>query len=126
MLMPPDRPSGGLVLRFEDAKESTMIDIRHLGAAPDYTEKDFDVALIRTHALTLASEALREAQVDLARVERITAIRRLTASGVTSLNSSSRFASDGNSGFQVLWEDGERVFCRGKIGRASCRERGGI
>jgi PAS domain S-box-containing protein len=28
------------------------------------------------------------------------------------LNSSSRFASDGNSGFQVLWEDGERVFCR--------------
>src|SRR6266702_1441510 len=31
----------------------------------------------------------------------------------TSLNSSSRFACDGNSGFQVLWEDGERVFCRG-------------
>jgi len=29
------------------------------------------------------------------------------------LNPSSRFASDGNSGFQVLWEDGERVFCRG-------------
>ena len=31
----------------------------------------------------------------------------------TSLNPSSRFASGGNSGLQVLWEDGERVFCRG-------------
>src|SRR5713101_3825837 len=90
-----------------------MIDTGHLGAAPDYTEKDFDVALIRTHALTLASEALREAQVDLAHVERITTIRRLTASGVTSLNSSSGFASEGYGGFQVLWEDGEHVFCRG-------------
>jgi hypothetical protein len=60
-----------------------MIYIRHLGAAPDDTEKDFDVALIRTHALKLASEALREAQVDLAHVERITTIRRLTARGVT-------------------------------------------
>ena len=29
------------------------------------------------------------------------------------MNSSSRFASDGNSGFEVVWEDGERVFCRG-------------
>jgi hypothetical protein len=28
------------------------------------------------------------------------------------LNSSSRSASDGNSGLQVLWEDAERVFCR--------------
>jgi hypothetical protein len=42
-----------------------MIYIRHLGAAPDETEKDFDAALIRTHALTLASEALREVPVDL-------------------------------------------------------------
>ena len=80
MLTPPDRPSRGLVLRSEDAKESTMIDIRHLGAAPDDTEKDFDAALIRTHALTLATEALREAQVDLAHVDRITTIGRLTAS----------------------------------------------
>ena len=31
----------------------------------------------------------------------------------TTLNSSSRFASDGNSSLQVLWEDAERVFCRG-------------
>src|SRR6266853_6885116 len=112
MLTPLDRPSRGLVLRSEDAKESTMIYIRHLGAAPGDIEKDFDAALIRTHAVTLASEALREAQVDLAHVERITTIRRLTASGVISLNSSSRFASDGNSDFQVLWEDGERVLCR--------------
>jgi serine/threonine protein kinase len=29
------------------------------------------------------------------------------------VNSSPRFGSDGNSGLQVLWEDGERVFCRG-------------
>jgi PAS domain S-box-containing protein len=29
------------------------------------------------------------------------------------LNPSSRFVSGGNSGLQVLWEDGERVFCRG-------------
>src|SRR5947209_11254117 len=50
MLTAPDRLSRGLVLRSEVAKESTMIDIRHLGAAPYDTEKDFDVALIRTHA----------------------------------------------------------------------------
>jgi PAS domain S-box-containing protein len=30
------------------------------------------------------------------------------------LNASSRFASDRNGSLQVLWEDGERVFCRGK------------
>ena len=47
-----------------------MIYIRHLGAAPGDIEKDFDAALIRTHALKLASEeALREAQVDLAHVD---------------------------------------------------------
>jgi hypothetical protein len=34
-----------------------MIDIRYLGAAPDDAKKDFDAELIRTHALTLASEA---------------------------------------------------------------------
>ena len=43
-----------------------MIDTGHASAAPDDTEKDFDVGLIRTHALTVASEAL--AQVDLAHV----------------------------------------------------------
>ena len=57
-----------------------MIYIRHLGAAPDDIEKEFDAALIRTHALTLATEALRETQVDLAHVDRITTIGRLTAS----------------------------------------------
>ena len=57
-----------------------MMDIRHLGAAPDDIEKEFDAALIRTHALTLATEALRETQVDLAHVDRITTIGRLTAS----------------------------------------------
>src|SRR5258706_5618532 len=80
MLRPPDRPSRGLRLRSEDAKESTMIYIRHLSAAPDDIEKDFDAAPIRTHALTLASEALREAQVHLAHVDRITTTGRLTAS----------------------------------------------
>jgi hypothetical protein len=63
MLAAPDRPSRGLVLHSEDEKESTMVYIRHLCAAPGSTEKDIDVAPIRTHALTLASEALREAQV---------------------------------------------------------------
>ena len=57
-----------------------MIGIRHLSAAPDDTKNDFDAAPIRTHALTLATEALREAQVDLAHVDRITTIGRLTAS----------------------------------------------
>jgi C4-dicarboxylate-specific signal transduction histidine kinase len=57
-----------------------MIDICHLGAAPDDTGKHFDAALIRTHALTLATEALRETRVDLAQVDRITTIGRLTAS----------------------------------------------
>ena len=57
-----------------------MIYIRHLGAAQDDTKKDFDAALIRTHALTLATEALREAQVDLAYIDRIATIGRLTAS----------------------------------------------
>ena len=80
MLTPAGKPSRGLVLRSEEAKESTMIDIRHLGAAPDDTKKDFDAALARTYALTLATEALHEAQVDLAHVNRITTIGRLTAS----------------------------------------------
>jgi C4-dicarboxylate-specific signal transduction histidine kinase len=80
MVTPPDRPSRRLVPRSDDAKESTMIDIRLPGAAADDTKKDFDAALIRTHALTLATEALREAQVDLAHVDRITTIGRLTAS----------------------------------------------
>ena len=57
-----------------------MINIRYLSAAPDNTKRDFDAALIPTHALTLATEALREAQVDLAHVDRITTIGRLTAS----------------------------------------------
>jgi len=57
-----------------------MIDTGHLDAAPDETKKDFDAALIRTHALTQATEALREAPVDLAHVDRITTIGRLTAS----------------------------------------------
>src|SRR4249920_176397 len=57
-----------------------MMDIRHLGAAPEDIEKEFDAALIRTHAPTLATEALRETQVDLAHVDRITTIGRLTAS----------------------------------------------
>ena len=55
-----------------------MIDTGHLGAAPDDTEKGLDAAPIRTHALTLASEALRKAQVDLARVDRIAAMGWLT------------------------------------------------
>ena len=51
MFTPPDRPSRGLVLRSEDAKESTMIDIRHPGAVPDDIEKDFDAAApVRTHS----------------------------------------------------------------------------
>jgi C4-dicarboxylate-specific signal transduction histidine kinase len=57
-----------------------MIYIRHLGAAPEDTKEDFAAALIRTHALTLATEALHEAQVDLAHVDRITTIGRLTTS----------------------------------------------
>src|ERR1700722_9255916 len=57
-----------------------MIYIRRLGAAPEDTKKDFAAALIRTHALALATEALHEAQVDLAHVDRITTIGRLTAS----------------------------------------------
>jgi C4-dicarboxylate-specific signal transduction histidine kinase len=68
------------VFRSEDSKEGTMIYIRHLGAAPEDTKKDFAAALIRTHALTLATEALHEAQVDLAHVDRITTIGRLTTS----------------------------------------------
>jgi C4-dicarboxylate-specific signal transduction histidine kinase len=78
--MPPNKSSRGLVLRLEDAKEGTMVCIRHLGAAPDDTKKDFDAALVRTYALTLATEALHKAQVDLAHVDRITTIGRLTAS----------------------------------------------
>ena len=57
-----------------------MIDTGHPAAASGDNKKDFDAALIRTHALTPAAEALREAQVDLAHVDRITTIGRLTAS----------------------------------------------
>ena len=42
--MPPDRPSRGLVLRSEDAKESAMIYIPNLGAASDDIEMDLDAA----------------------------------------------------------------------------------
>ena len=55
-----------------------MIDTGPLGAAPDDTKKDFDAALIRTRVLTLATETLREAQVDLAHIDRITTIGRLS------------------------------------------------
>jgi C4-dicarboxylate-specific signal transduction histidine kinase len=55
-----------------------MIDTAHLGAASDDTREDFDATLIRAHALTLATEALREAQVDMARVDRIAMIGELS------------------------------------------------
>jgi C4-dicarboxylate-specific signal transduction histidine kinase len=57
-----------------------MIDTARLGATPDDPEKAFDAALIRTHAWTLASDALREAKVDLAHIDRITMMGRLAAS----------------------------------------------
>jgi C4-dicarboxylate-specific signal transduction histidine kinase len=57
-----------------------MIYIRHLDAAPEDTKKDLAAGPIRTQALTLATKDLREAQVDLAQVDRITTIGRLTAS----------------------------------------------
>jgi hypothetical protein len=56
-----------------------MIDTRHLSAALDDTQEEFDGALDRTHALTPASEALREPQVNLAH-DHITTMGRLTAS----------------------------------------------
>ena len=56
-----------------------MIDIRYLGTVPDGTKKDFDAARIRTHALTLASESLPEARVDLAHVDRIATVGWLVA-----------------------------------------------
>jgi PAS domain S-box-containing protein len=38
------------------------------------------------------------------------------------LNPSLRFSADGNDGLQILWEDGERVFCRGwRVGDAGKR-----
>jgi C4-dicarboxylate-specific signal transduction histidine kinase len=57
-----------------------MIDTGRLGAAPNDPEKAFDAALIRTHGLTLTSDALREAKVDLAHIDRIATMGRLTAS----------------------------------------------
>jgi len=57
-----------------------MIDTGHVGAPPDNTEKAFDAVPLRTHFLTLASNALREVQVDLAHVDGITTIGRLAAS----------------------------------------------
>jgi C4-dicarboxylate-specific signal transduction histidine kinase len=74
----------GLVLSSKRAKEGTMIDTRHFGAAPNDTEKEF-AAQIRTQALTLASEALSEAQVDPAHVDRITTMGRLTASAANEM-----------------------------------------
>jgi hypothetical protein len=49
MVTLPDSPSRGHLLRSEDAKESTMLDIRHLGAVPNDIENAFDAtALVRT------------------------------------------------------------------------------
>jgi C4-dicarboxylate-specific signal transduction histidine kinase len=56
-----------------------MIDTRHLSAAPDDTEEEFDGALDRTHAVPPASEALREPQANLAH-DQITTMGQLTAS----------------------------------------------
>ena len=36
----------------------------------------------------------------------------VSPTGVPAMKSS-QFAADGNGGLQVMWEDGERVFCRG-------------
>src|ERR1700686_1968602 len=47
MLTPPHRPSRGLVLRSEHAKESTMIYVQHLGAAPDGAGPAMEVTLSR-------------------------------------------------------------------------------
>jgi C4-dicarboxylate-specific signal transduction histidine kinase len=57
-----------------------MIDTGRLGAAPADPEKAFDAVLTRTHAWTLASDALREAKVDLVHIDRITMMGRLAAS----------------------------------------------
>ena len=57
-----------------------MIDTGRLGAAPDDPENAFDAALTRTHAWTLASDASREAKVDLAQIDRIMMMGRLAAS----------------------------------------------
>jgi C4-dicarboxylate-specific signal transduction histidine kinase len=76
----PSEDLRGLALRSEHAKESIMIDSGHVGAPPDNTEKTFDAVPLRTHSLTLASKALREVQVDLAHVDRITTIGWLAAS----------------------------------------------
>ena len=54
-----------------------MIDSRHPGPAPDATKKDVDPAL--THALTMATQALREAQVDPAHAGPIITMVRLMA-----------------------------------------------
>jgi C4-dicarboxylate-specific signal transduction histidine kinase len=80
MLTSPDSPSGGLVLRSEDARESIMSDIRHHGPAPNDIEKNLDATPARTHAPTPGSEALREAHVNLAHLDRNTTTGRLTAS----------------------------------------------
>jgi C4-dicarboxylate-specific signal transduction histidine kinase len=55
-----------------------MIDTGHLGAASDGAKKNLDAVPVGTQAPMLASEALREAQVDLAYVDRITTIGRLS------------------------------------------------
>jgi C4-dicarboxylate-specific signal transduction histidine kinase len=57
-----------------------MIDTGRLGAAPDDPEKAFDAAISRMHAWTLTSDALREAKVELAHIDRITMMGRLAAS----------------------------------------------
>ncbi len=80
-----------------------MIYIRHLGAAPDDIEKDFDAAaLVRTHSP--GSQALGGVRFRADGGQR-------RGGGVRILNLSSPGA-DSNSGLQVLLEDGERVFCR--------------
>jgi C4-dicarboxylate-specific signal transduction histidine kinase len=57
-----------------------MIDTGHVGVPPDNAEKTFDAVPLPTHSLTLPSKVLREVQVDLAHVDRITTIGRLAAS----------------------------------------------
>jgi C4-dicarboxylate-specific signal transduction histidine kinase len=57
-----------------------MIDTGHLDASLDDSEKSFDAVPLRTHSATFSSKAFREAQFDLAHVDRITTTGRLAAS----------------------------------------------
>src|SRR5262249_17938764 len=68
----------------------------------------------RLEALAMAKLPVQAVLCSPVHMQQLASRRRQpSAGGVKALDLSFRFGAEGDGGFQVLWEDCERVFCRG-------------